>query len=472
MPGGDLRAAVGFEYLKYTMAEELSRERGTGPASTNSFSFFRDLGRDVKSGYVEVLVPIVGPGNAMTLVKKLDIDVSARYDKYSDFGSTSNPKFAVTWGLTDGFSIRGNVARSFTAPALTSRGDANGITAESSFGNFGFAGLQVPNTFPGIAALEGLNLAGCTAGSALCTLGNAVTGIQVNGGNKDLKPEKGKTFSVGFDFAPVAINGLRLSATYWSAKYEGAITAPQAAFAIASPGLNSLLTIFPTGATAAQIAAVTGGLAQNNPLPTNVYFIYSFQQRNAFNLNATGVDAEVSYRFVTGAGEFNTGLSVSRKLKMDQQFGSDGTSFSVLNTIGINTTFPSNKMAARANIGWKRNAWSADAFINYSGSYLNWGGTAGTGNAAWNVIRATNPVTGAALYPIGGGQPVGAQTTVDMHVGYAFQGEGFGKGIKVFLDGSNVFDREPPFVNTTSGYDGFNANPLGRQITAGLSKKW
>jgi iron complex outermembrane receptor protein len=472
LPGGDLRAAVGLEYLKYTMAEELSRERGTGPASTNSFTFFRDLGRDVKSGYVEVLVPIVGADNAKTLLKRLDVDISGRYDNYSDFGSTSNPKFAVTWGVTDGLSIRGNVARSFTAPALTSRGDANGVTAESSFGAFGFAGLQVPSTFPGIAALQALNLAGCTTGAALCTLGNAVTGIQINGGNKDLKPEKGKTYSVGFDLTPAALPGLRVSATYWSAKYEGAITAPQAAFAIAAPGLNSLLSIFPTGATQAQIAAVTGGLAQTAPLPASVYFIYSFQQRNAFNLNATGVDAEVSYRFKTGVGDFNTGVSVSRKLKMDQQFGDDGVAFSVLNTIGINTTFPSNKMAARASLGWKRNSWSADTFINYSGSYLNWGSTASTGNAAWNVIRATNPVTGAALYPIGGGQPVSAQTTVDLHVGYDFAGEGSMKGVKVFLDGSNIFNKDPPFVNTAAGYDTFNANPIGRVMTVGVSKKW
>ena len=36
LPGGAVRAAVGVEYIEYTMREEVSRERGTGPASTNS----------------------------------------------------------------------------------------------------------------------------------------------------------------------------------------------------------------------------------------------------------------------------------------------------------------------------------------------------------------------------------------------------------------------------------------------------
>ena len=98
---------------------------------------------------------------------------------------------------------------------------------------------------------------------------------------------------------------------------------------------------------------------------------------------------------------------------MDQQFGTGGETFSVLNTIGINTTFPSNKTAARASLGWQRNALSADLFVNYAGSYLNW-----NGSAPFPVIR------NAAFSPVGGGQPVDSYTTVDLHVGYNFANEG------------------------------------------------
>jgi iron complex outermembrane receptor protein len=464
LPGGSVRAAVGAEYIKYSMREELTRERGTGPASSNSFTTFVDLGRDVKSAFAEVLVPIVGDGNSMPGIHSLDVNLSGRYDDYSDFGSTVNPKYAFTWGIVEGVHVRANYARSFTAPALTSRGDENGITAESSFGGLTGAtasgvnaNLSVPNTYPGA-----IGMPGCTAATPTCLINtSSVQGMFIAGGNKDLTAQKGKTYSVGIDLEPSMISGLRVSATWWNAKYLGAITAPQAAFAISSPSLNGLLQLFPAGATAAQVAAARGSLPQTSPLPSTVYFIYSFQQRNAFNLEASGVDADINYRFQTDVGNFALGLSVSRKLKMDQSFGSGGDTFSVLNTIGINTTFPSNKMAGRATFGWNYGGLLADVFVNYTGSYLNW-----NGSAPFPVTR------NASFSPIGGGQHVDAYATLDLHVAYTFSNEGWLKGAQLFVDGTNVLDKEPPFVNTALGYDGFNANPIGRLITVGINKKW
>src|SRR6185436_11822186 len=144
-----------------------------------------------------------------------------------------------------------------------------------------------------------------------------------------------------------------------------------------------------------------------------------------------------------------------------QSFGSGGETFSVLNTIGINTTFPSNKMAGRASLGWNHAGWSADVFVNYTGSYLNW-----NGSAPFAVVR------NAAFSPVGGGQEVDSYKTVDIHVAYNFANEGWLEGTTVFLDGNNVFDEDPPFVNTALGYDTFNANPIGRLVTVGISKKW
>jgi iron complex outermembrane receptor protein len=464
LPGGDVRAAVGGEYIRYRMREEVTRERGTGPASTNSFTTFLNFDRNVKSAFLEILVPIVGEGNALPGIRSFDLNLSGRYDDYSDFGNTTNPKYAFTWGITHGLRVRANYARSFTAPALTSRGNENGVTAESSFGGLTGAtasgvnaNLSIPNTYPGA-----IGLPGCTAATPTCLINtSSVQGLFLAGGNKDLTAQKGKTYSVGIDVEPQAVSGLRMSATWWSAKYLGAITAPQAAFAIGSPNLNSLLQLFPGGATPAQVAAATSGLPQTSPLPATVYFIYSFQQRNAFNLEANGIDADVGYHFDTGVGAFNVDLSASRKLKMDQSFGNGGEAFSVLNTIGINTTFPSNKLAGRATFGWSHNGWLADLFVNYTGAYLNW-----NGSAPFPVTRNAN------FSPVGGGQRIDAYTTLDMHLAYNFANEGWLSGTQVFLDGTNVLDEEPPFVNAALGYDTFNANPIGRIVTIGVNKKW
>jgi len=44
--------------------------------------------------------------------------------------------------------------------------------------------------------------------------------------------------------------------------------------------------------------------------------------------------------------------------------------------------------------------------------------------------------------------------------------------MQVYLDASNLLDEDPPFVNATIGFDPFNANPIGRLLTVGVSKKW
>ena len=461
LPGGSVKGAVGGEYLRYTIYEQVVRPDNTGPSSLDSEGLTYDWGRNIKSGYAEVLVPLFGPGLALPGLHRLDVNVSGRYDDYSDVGSTSNPKFALTWDPAQGVSVRGNYARSFTAPALTSTG-ANGVTAESGYltasaANGVVANLQIPNTFPG-----SIGLPGCTAATPVCTINTpTVTGMAVTGPNQNLKPETGKTWSVGLDLLPPPLPGLRASATFWNVQYTGMITSPQAAFALSSPALSSLLTLYPGGATPAQIAAAAGGRSQTGALPPNVYFIYSYQQQNALNLKADGVDADVSYLHGVGPGNFSADLAGTVKLKMMQQFGSGGEWFNILNTSGFNTTFPSNKIAARLNLGYKVYGASLNLIGNYSGSYYNWNGA------------APFPLQRDALFsPIGGGQGVKAYATIDMHAAYNFGTTGPLSGTEIDLTALNVFNKDPPFFNAAIGYDVFNANPIGRLVTLGVTKKW
>ena len=461
LPGGSVKGAVGGEYVIYTIYEQVVRSSNTGPSSLGSQALDYNWGRNVKSGYAELLVPVVGNENAVPLVRRLDVNISGRYDDYSDFGSTKNPKFALTWDPLRGVSLRGNFARSFTAPALTSSG-AGGVTAESGYltaspANGVATNLSVPNTFPGA-----IGLPGCTAATPVCTINSpTVTGVGITGPNQALKPESGKTWSLGLDVAPPDVPGLRLSATYWNVDYTGMITSPQAIFALSSPALSPLLTLYPGGATAAQIAAAAGGRPQTGALPQNVYFIYSYQQQNALNLKSDGIDADASYLFDTSVGTFSADLSGSVKLKMMQQFGSGGQWFSILNTSGFNTTFPSNRLAARLDLGWRMSGVSAHVIANYEGSYYNW-----NGSAPYPLLRD------AAFSPIGGGQPVMAYTTFDFHAAYNFGTSGVLANTEIDLTGVNVLNKAPPFFNTAIGYDTFNANPIGRLITVGISKKW
>jgi iron complex outermembrane receptor protein len=402
-------------------------------------------------------VPIIGDGNALPFVQALDLNLSGRYDDYSDFGSTKNPKIALSWKINDWIKARGNYAKSFVAPAFTSIGSGGGVTGESGYGAFGQGAVNVP-----IAAYaNATQLPGCATATTTCTIGTTLTGIQLSGGNDQLQPQHGESWAVGVDFAsPPFLPGLRAGITYWNSKLTGGITAPAPSFAVNAAGLNSLLTIYPNGATPAQIAAAAGSLPLTSAVPSTVYFIYDFRQRNALNLNISGLDIDASYRFTTDVGQFDLGGSVSEKLKFDQNVGG-GANFDVLNTTGFNTTFPSVKRTARANLGWSLNQWSADAFVNYTGSYYNWSSTTQT------------PITrNAGGLPTGGGDKVKAYTTIDLHIAYDVKSDGFLNGLQLFADGTNILDKDPPFYNSTSGYDNFSASPIGRLIAVGFRAKY
>ena len=471
MGGSSAKLAVGVEYTNYKLKQDIVRPNNLGPASTNSATLTINYNRTVKSAYGELYLPLITDG----IVKSFDVIISGRIDDYSDVGSTKNPKIAANIEVVEGFKFRGNWAKSFVAPALTSRGaNAAGLTGESGFS--GINGTGIPGgsptilvaNFPLITSVPGAVITGtstpCTAANnaTSCTL-NAVNGVLITGGNGNLKPQTGEAFSLGFDFTPTFAPGFNLSVTYWNNKLRGGITAPQGPLALGAADLSYLLQLYTTPQTANP--AIAAGLPQTGSITTPYFFTYNFQQNNVLNLNVAGLDVAASYRFDVGAARAKIGGAFTRKLKFDQFFGANGTRFSVLGTAGFNTTFPSVKFEGRVFAGFETGGFSFDAFANYLGKYTNWSGSVA------NAITRTNGL------PTGGGDPVKSFTTVDLHAGYKFADMGFLREAEVFVDANNVFDTAPPQYNAfnTNGsiaYDNINASPIGRVVTVGLRTKF
>ena len=110
-------------------------------------------------------------------------------------------------------------------------------------------------------------------------------------------------------------------------------------------------------------------------------------------------------------------------------------------------------------MGWQQGPLDANVYFNYTGSYLNW-----SGGSQVPVVRVNG-------IPASGGADVSANTTVDLNIGYRFETGTFGK-TQVFLDATNLFDRDPPFYNAAAGYDNVNASPMGRVVTVGFRSKF
>ncbi|HEY0687311.1 MAG TPA: TonB-dependent receptor [Steroidobacter sp.] len=475
MPAGELKVAVGAEYFWHEQQQKISGSNNTGPTSTGSTFRVYNYDRSVKSAFAEVLIPVISSEMDVPFVHGLDVNISGRYDEYSDVGDTKNPKYAFNWDITEGFRVRANYASAFVAPPLAVIGDSTQgfLYASGSVGPTGTINVPVAN-YPEVVNVPGAVVQNtntpCTASSDVCTIGqgNLAMRRQLGGGFSNMVPQKGRSWSVGFDFAPEWLPGFNSAVTFFHNKFIGGVSSPSPTAIVNNRGLNNLLTICPSGCTEAQIlefANVANGATISGAIPSTVYYMIDQSSRNALNLLLEGIDATFAYEFSVGAFDFTVGDSASYFTKYTQNFGG-GTEFDILDTSGFNTTFPSVRFKHRAQLGVAWNDFSADLFWNHTGSYKNWSST------------SVNPIIVQSGIPTGGGDDVDADNTFDLNLQYTFGNGSRFNGWIVSLNVRNLTDEEPPFYNGNTsgifgnaagwGYNGFVSNPLGRLVTLAM----
>jgi len=330
IPGGNLRFAVGAEYRKeYTFTDLIT---GTSARQVH----VADAGsRNVKSLFGELYVPIFGADNAQPGLQALSLSLAARWEKYSDFGETTNPKIGITYEPVSGFRLQATYGTSFRAPTFT---EVSTVA--------GGAGLYF-DTLPGPA-------------------GN-LTGIGIAGGNPSLQPETATTWSAGAHFRPVALPGLAAELTYFDIKYKNQIQALRG-----TPGLltNPIYASFVNlSPTPAQITALrTSGLPINNPsvLTGNVQFIADGRRQNLGESKISGLDFVLSYDWDWGAWSLDAGVNGSYFLNYDFQ-AVPGSGFAdVRNTIA----FP-QKFRMQADAGVSYGNFRSRLTFNYLSGYDN-----------------------------------------------------------------------------------------------------
>ncbi|WP_375194206.1 TonB-dependent receptor domain-containing protein [Sphingobium sp.] len=468
LPAGKIKIAVGGEYLWYEQTQKITGSNNTGPTTTGSNFRVYNYKRDVKSLYAELYIPVVSPDMGVPLVRSFDLSISGRYDSYSDVGSTTNPKFAANWEPVEGVKLRGNYSRAFVAPPTAVIGDPTQGYLYAS-GSVGVNGTQI--AVPIANYPDVVNIPGVQCNATTCTIGTpAVQGMrrQLGGGFSNMTPQKGRSWSAGIDLAPRFLPGFTAAFTYFHNKFIGGVSSPSPSAIVNSAGLRDLLTICPQTCSQAQIdefANIANGATVSGAIPPQVYYLIDQSSRNALNLTVEGIDGQFNYRTDIGElGSFVIGTGFTYFTKFRQNFGG-GTDFSILNTSGYNTTFPSVRFKNRAQLGWTKDGLSADLFWNHTGSYRNW------------ISTTVEPiVVNSVGNPIGGGDRVKANDIFDLHLQYEFQGESFARGWQVYVDAQNIFDRKPPFYNGNTngilggawGYNGFVSNPIGRMISLGL----
>jgi iron complex outermembrane recepter protein len=172
---GDAEFSIGAQYRQESLD------------GFNSLQGWQNDDRKVKSIYSSLDLPIVGKGQAVPLVTRLEVSIGGRYENYSDGGTATSPFFSLQWSPVSTVSLRGTYRRGFRPPALTERETVTNL-------------------------------------SAIITVSDGRTALVETGGNPSLRPEIARTWTGGFDYKPS--ERMQLSATYYTVASSGRIFIP------------------------------------------------------------------------------------------------------------------------------------------------------------------------------------------------------------------------------------------------------
>ncbi|MXP24444.1 TonB-dependent receptor [Altererythrobacter indicus] len=447
LPAGMVKTAFGGEWAhnKQSLVNGSNNAFENSDPTNNEYTITNDTTktRTTVSAFAELFVPLVSDDMEVPLIQELNVDAAVRYDHYSDFGSTTNPKIGATWKLTDSLDLRGSWGTSFRAPSLT----------DTNIYNFSAAVIGVPwannsgrsdiaNIFPGNAS-----------------------GYLLIGANPDLKPETATTWSAGFDFSPVG-SGFRFSGTYYSTKYSQQIIGQNTGLYLSSPENAALYSSYYTpvsnpgtcvNGSPSTYDPVLAAFIEANPALYNtpvmgacsVTVILDGRKTNAATTFQDGLDFQANYAFDSSVGNWTLSLNVTKILNQTVEFVEGAGKQDVLDTY----YYPVS-LRGRGQIGWNNGSGlGANLFVNYVGSYTN-----------------TIPLTG---------QPeskVPEWVTVDLGLNYKVPDDAsILGGLRMSVNIQNLTDEDPPVVLTQSGnnysaYDASNANFFGRTVSVQVTK--
>jgi iron complex outermembrane receptor protein len=407
LPGGDIRAALGVDF-RTDQAVQLQTAGALGP---NLLTVRDDnISRGVTSGFTELNIPIFSDQNARPGFERLTLSLSGRYDYYEKYGGQFNPKYGAVWEPIRGISLHGSYGTSFAAP------------------NMG----MITSTFTVPRTNRVTNLTDVTTGIFLGTINE----LNPGGGNPDLKPEEATTWSVGVDFVPDYVPGLRFSTTYYEVEYRNTVYQPTTADVLTNPQFAMYRIIHPTQA---QIDEVLRAMPPQGPITTGFDAIIWYNAQNMGVRRVAGVDIDGAYQFTTDSlGTFNLGITANRQTRYEQQ---------VVSTAAFKSRLGTNDAPhwkTRYSLGWNLDPVTVSVFANYISGFRN---TSVTPN-----------------------QKVKSNTTFDVSANVDLKM--VREGLSLQVRAVNVFDKDPPFYDSSNGYYAALASPFGRQLEATIRMKF
>ena len=328
LPAGSLAIALGINARREKLEQHYSPFVTSGDISTSTDLQDVAGSRSVEAFFAEAIIPIV---------RGLEAQVAARYDHYSDFGSTVNPKIALRWQPVRSLLLRTSWGTGFRAPPLYDL-----YTPQSHFTSFGQSDpVRCPVTRSPLDCEAEFNA--------------------VFGGNPALQPETSQQVNAGIVWEPGF--GLSIVADYWKIAKDDTF------------GDIDDVTIFDNFSHFESTNIIRGPVDAAFPnLPGRIQTVI-LQEQNVGRLRTSGVDVGIQWRGNDSPiGRF--GLALDGTYVIQWKLQGDGLSY--LSPLGVDS-FP--RWKHHAALDWTFGTWGATLGQTYQ-----------TGYRDSNMDRAGNPL--------------------------------------------------------------------------------
>ncbi|MBY5990853.1 TonB-dependent receptor [Ferrimonas balearica] len=376
-----LAGLVGFEYETLKFEQYSDPQSASGVVSGGSGGDDVNATRDRMSAFAELQA---------ALPYSIDINAAVRWDDYSQDGDVGaqvvegsfdnvSPQVGISWRPVDSLLLRANWGQSFRAPSMSEMFSSQALSFESAYDAYWCD-----------------DLGNADQDATYCS--PSWQHKTWFGGNPDLKPEEGESYTAGAVWNVMDNWSMELS--YYDVTLDNKI---------AATSVNRLLAVArdnPGGVSDAVTRSADG----------KIDVMYSFDQ-NLASLETSGFDFQTNYNIETGFGDFNLRAEASYVLEY------------------VETEAPGEPGVDYAG-AQDYPEWRANATLSYF--YSDW-------TAAWSTYYVGKQDNGFDIWGADYLANVPSYTKHNVQVSYAHPYNG-----RITLGLNNVFDKEAP-----TWYEGF-----------------
>lgn len=389
--GGPLQLATGLD-LRHESFEQASSDNVLN-AQIVQFSGASVHGsRNVSAAFAELSAPFS---------KQLEGSFALRADKSGQTEAAVVPKFGLSYKATDFLMLRGTAAQGFRAPSLPETGNGG-----ASWFNNGYldpkrcaAATQISDALKTGNAIDQSNA------NTAYNLGCVVSFPAKVSPNKELKPEKSNSFTLGMVLQLSKDTSITID--YYNIKRRNEIAVQSVDETLANEDLTAGLVqrgaLTTQDIELAQRASELAGKTLSfgiGPIAT-----IGAQYANLSKTKVAGVDVDVNSKWRLGSyGKLNTGLEMNYQIDYRgwSNFSNDYTD----NYVARRGT---PKIHALLKGSWELGDWTTGARVNYVSATT----------LAWGDLDSANTLEGCADRGVSADQcKITSDTTLDMSLRY------------------------------------------------------